>query len=142
MVSARKFVSLLCYVALFSMPSDVIAKSKPSFIIGDVKKEFSTDALCTFNKGKKLIFIDYYPQNEFWTNLNGQDIPLTWVQKIDDDSYEYKADDLTVIVDYGSGIKTPPPGKIGMDGTLYPKARITFKKGDEVQKIKVYGACF
>jgi hypothetical protein len=141
-LTAKKFFVVLCCLLFFSIPSTIQAKYKPSFTIGNIQKEFPTDALCTFQKGKKWIFIDAYSSNEFWTNLNGQDTPLTWVQKIDDDSYEYKTGDLTVIVDYGPGIETPPPGKRGMDGTLYPKAKITFKKGIETQKIKVNGACF
>jgi hypothetical protein len=129
------------YLALTILLFTSTGCSEPFVSIGAVKKEF-TDAVCTMEYKKKFIFIDYYPdpKNEFWVNVDGQDIQLTFVRKIDDDSFQYKAKDLTVIVDYGPA-KEESPDKIGMDVTFYPKAKITFKKENKIYSLKVEGAC-
>lgn len=134
--------SLLLFAWFFAVGC-TDAKSNKPFVVGAVKKEF-TDAVCTLEYQKKYIFIDYYPEpeNEFWVNLDGKDVQLTSAKEIGQGIVQFKAGDLTVTVDYGPGEEWPPPGKIGMDATIYKKAKITFAKGTQFYRLKAEGACY
>ena len=110
-------------------------EKKPILSIGAVQKPFYTGALCIFTYQNKKVAI---AEKDVWMHLNGKDIQL---KQIPGRAGAFKAEDTTITFDEGPAEDALKPGEIGMDGTIYNHATITFLKNGQSFKIKVKGDC-
>jgi hypothetical protein len=148
--NTRAFANLCAIVALGSLclaPGFVIAdalnaKTSSAFPrIGKVTKVFQTDATCAFTHRNQLIFVDLYPENEFWMNLNGKDVKLVPLLA-KNGIYKFQFAKTLILIKYGSAIEeVPPPGKIGMDGIIFKKAKITLINESKKATLNIKGGC-
>lgn len=124
------------------LPQFVSAEMPHSLVkLGVVQQQFQTDALCTLVHQHQVIWVDAYAQQAIWMNLDGKDVQLLPQSSENSNTSLFKEGDRLIRIEWGAMETVPPPGKMGMDGTIYKHAKLTISKGSQSVTLPVTGGC-